>query len=364
VPPLTEQQVLAWADAHHARTGQWPTWCSGPVAGAPQENWMAVDAALRAGKRSLPGGSSVARLLAQQRGKRNHMGLPSLTREQVLAWADAHHGRTGRWPTRDSGPIAEAPGETWDAVNTALQRGGRGLPGRSSLTLLLAQRRGYRHQRLLPRLSDRQILHWADAFHRRTGGWPTVRSGAIPDSHGETWRGVHSALYQGLRGLPGGSSLARLLEQARGARNEQNLCPLTIPGILAWADAHYRRTGQWPKRESGAIVDAPGESWTAVHEALSQGRRRLPGGTSLPRLLAEQRGVRNHLALPRLTPKQIRGWATAHHRRTGKWPTQRSGAVVDAPGETWAAIERALWGGGRGLPGGSSLARLLKRVRR
>jgi hypothetical protein len=37
--------------------------------------------------------------------------------------------------------------------------------------------------------------------------------------------------------------------------------------------------------------------------------------------------------------------------------------VLDAPGETWKGINQALWAGNRGLPGGDSLARLLRRHR-
>jgi Phage derived protein Gp49-like (DUF891) len=43
---------------------------------------------------------------------RNPYGTP-LTVEQILAWADANKARTGRWPTRWSGPVAESWGETW-----------------------------------------------------------------------------------------------------------------------------------------------------------------------------------------------------------------------------------------------------------
>jgi hypothetical protein len=35
------------------------------------------------------------------------------------------------------------------------------------------------------------------------------------DAPGETWRGIDQALLQGLRGLPGGSSLTKLLKQGR-----------------------------------------------------------------------------------------------------------------------------------------------------
>jgi hypothetical protein len=97
--------------------------------------------ALRLGRRGLPGGSPLARLLAQYRGKRNKSALPPLTVAQILGWADAHHARAGEWPGVLSGPIPEAPGETWKAVNMALYRGFRGLPGGDSLARLLRRRR-------------------------------------------------------------------------------------------------------------------------------------------------------------------------------------------------------------------------------
>jgi hypothetical protein len=42
--------------------------------------------------------------------------------------------------------------------------------------------------------------------------------------------------------------------------------------ILVWMDLYRLREGCWPKRD--------------------------PGGSSLPQLLAQKRGVRNHMALP------------------------------------------------------------------
>ena len=63
---------------------------------------------------------------------------PPLTVEQILAWADAYRARTGRWPTARSGPVPEAPGETWSGIDRGLRVGGRGLPGGYSLARLLA----------------------------------------------------------------------------------------------------------------------------------------------------------------------------------------------------------------------------------
>src|SRR5579871_3978469 len=78
-PPHTIPQILAWADEHKKLTGRWPIATSGPIAGTLTENWNAIDAALRVGLRGLPGGSSLAQLLAEHHGVRNIMALPPFT---------------------------------------------------------------------------------------------------------------------------------------------------------------------------------------------------------------------------------------------------------------------------------------------
>ena len=84
----------------------------------------------------------MARLLAEKRGARNHVALPPLTTRMVLAWADSHKARSGRWPVILSGPVVDAPGESWIAINKALAVGVRGLPGGDSLARLLSRCRG------------------------------------------------------------------------------------------------------------------------------------------------------------------------------------------------------------------------------
>ncbi len=141
---LCVEQILAWADAHHAGHGVWPAvgpgTVSGVVAGAPGESWKAINHALALGLRGLPGDSSLAELLAEHRGvplpdmgpqalaekiwaweqeqfpvkgprhqhpKRRH--CPSLTIASILAWADDHRAATGSWPMVLSGPVQAAP---------------------------------------------------------------------------------------------------------------------------------------------------------------------------------------------------------------------------------------------------------------
>ncbi len=290
LPPLTEQAILAWADAWKVRTGQWPRGRSGQIPEAPGETWTAVDMALRRGLRGLAGGSSLALLLADHRGVRNVWSRPNLSHEHILAWVDAHQQRTGQWPHLNSGPISEAPGETWQSVNHALKRGSRGLPGGYSLAELLAVERGVRNYASRPPLSRKTILQWAVAFQRRMGRWPTASSGPVPEAPGESWHTLDEALRRGWRGLRGGSSLARLLDSYGKRRNRAALPRLSYKKILCWADAHFRRRGVWPNLNSGPVADAPGERWDLIDNALRAGCRGLAGGSSLSRLLARKRG--------------------------------------------------------------------------
>lgn len=363
LPPLSEPQILAWADSHQARTGSWPAADSGIISDSGGEKWLSVDNALRMGLRGLPGRSSLAQLLAQQRGVRNRKRLAPLTEEAILAWADAWHTRTGQWPHGRSGPIPEAPGETWTAVNMALRQGLRGLAGASSLALLLADKRGVRNIWSLPNLSYGQILEWADAHHQRTGQWPHCQSGAIAEASGETWSAVNQALERGRRGLAGGLSLAALLAIERDVRNRISVTPLSNKAILRWATAFRRRTGRWPTERSGPIPEAPGDSWDTIDEALRHGRRGLCGGSSLARLMDKYGKRRNPKTAPCLSYKQILSWADDHFHRNGVWPNINSGPVAGAPGERWDLIDNALRKGCRGLLGGSSLHRLLARKR-
>jgi hypothetical protein len=245
----------------------------------------------------------------------------------------------------------------------ALLQGLRGLPGGSSLAQLLAEKRTVRNIQDSPPFMIDQVLKWADAHHSRTGKWPTERSGPLVEAPDETWKAIDRALQAGVRGLSGGSSLAKLLAEQRGRRHNLIVPPLTEDQILAWADAHRERTGMWPSRKSGNVLSAPDEKWQNIDAALRQGQRDLPGDSSLPKMLAEHRGVRNAGNPPELTEIQIFTWAVAHKARTGEWPRVKSGPIPEVPGERWGNMDNALRLGLRGLPGGSSLARLIQERR-
>ena len=363
-PRLLIKQILAWADAHHLRTGEWPTKSAGGISESRGETWWAVDQALTQGTRSLRGGSSLAALLLTHRDVRSNHTAPVLTMNQILRWAREHFSRTDKWPTSLSGAIPTSVGDTWKGIDYALRAGRRGLAGGSSVAKLLAEQGWKINPRSRRELALDRVLRWADIHREETGEWPTSHSGKVHHVRGETWVCVDTALRRGLRGLGGGSSLAQLLASRREARNPAGVPSLSEDQILKWADAHRARSGQWPRIRSGCVGDAPKETWKNIHGALLEGGRGLAGGSSLARLLATHRGVPNGKALPALTPRQILAWADAHHRHTGCWPTPRSGPIPDAIPENWRKVDGALRTGFRGLVGGSSLFRFLQTHRR
>jgi superfamily II DNA or RNA helicase len=363
LPNLSVAQILEWTDAHHQHTGKWPNANSGKVIGEPSEKWGNIHSALSVGTRGFPGGSTLAKVLSQYRGIRNMQSLPNLTITEILQWADTHQQRTGEWPNSDSGEVEEKPGEKWSNINSALIREVRGLSGKSSLALLLAEERGVRNTRRLNELTTKQILGWAEIHHRKTGQWPNIQSGDVIGELGEKWLNIDTALRQGRRGLCGGSSLMRLLSEKHGVKNRLSLSGLTVEQILNWADAYHKRTGRWPTTHSGDVFEEKDEKWQNINAALIRGARGLDGGQSLAQLLARQRAVRNIRALPNLTTKQILQWADAHHERHGKWPSATSGEVTGEPNEKWGNIHAALSMGTRGFSGGTTLAQLLSEHR-
>ena len=258
------------------------------------------------------------------------MKKPPLTIDKILAWADAHHKRTGCWPTSRSGSIHGTRDENWNAVNHALCAGYRGLSRGLSLCKLLLKHRGKSAKPQRPVLTIDQILAWADAHHKRTGCWPTSRSGSIHGTRDENWNAVDDALGAGHRGLPRGLLLRKLLLKHRGKSVNLRRPALTIDQILAWADAHHKRTGKWPGVLSGRIHDAKDETWQGVDFRPAHGDPRLAARIVATQTVGEVPRAQFQSGRSSLTIPQILAWADEHHQRTDKWPGVYSGRISAA----------------------------------
>ena len=90
--PLTEDQILRWADLHYDRVGVWPSARSGRVVDAPDETWWEISIALIRAFRGLPGGSSLRQLLIKHRPRKTRAPLPDFEIPQ--------DPRVGRRPLR------------------------------------------------------------------------------------------------------------------------------------------------------------------------------------------------------------------------------------------------------------------------
>ena len=290
---------------------------------------------------------------------------PPLSVSQIRRWALAYFRRHGRWPTDMSGPVAGARGLSWNNIHAAFVHGGRGLPRKPSLAAFLDEAfpTARRSSRPSP-LTYKQILKWADKHRLRTGRWPDRNSGPLLTDPREHWQAICVAIKQGHRGLPGNSTLVRILHKYRGVplsgRAMRDRPPLTIRNIVKWAKEHRERTGMWPTALDGRVDGVPTERWSAINAALVGGARGLPGDTSLKKLLVKKvRAPEKPLKRMPLTIEQILEWADAFHHRKGIWPNATSGRIPGSGGESWSSVNGALHVAGRGLPEGFSLSTLL-----
>ena len=134
----------------------------------------------------------------------------------------------------------------------------------------------------------------------------------------------------------------------RRARRGVSVDLLDEVTIRRWMDDYRAEKGAFPSKDCADSAPS-GDRWGALDDALTDGRRGLPGGSSLAKL----RGAK-----AALTEAAIRQLADDYRVKNGVLPTQRSTGRA-ASGDRWDALDAALIRGYRGLPGGSSLAKLL-----
>jgi hypothetical protein len=127
-----------------------------------------------------------------------------------------------------------------------------------------------------PGLTVGDILAWADAQFAETGVWPRTTSEAVAGVPGETWSAVNAALREGLRGLPGGDTLARLLRRRRAAPEQRGR-----PGVSRQWATQLRARGL----SLAEIGRRLGVSRQAIHQKL-QGRLLVAKGPAKRRAQA------------------------------------------------------------------------------
>ena len=117
---------------------------------------------------------------------------------------------------------ARRRGDAWDEGEDAPARSP--YPGEAAVATGRTLTAVYARQRVLglpdgrahkaprgPLLSEAQILRWARAYRKALGRWPSAESPPVGMPDGKSWKLLDNYLRRGRRGLPGGSSLSRLL---------------------------------------------------------------------------------------------------------------------------------------------------------
>jgi hypothetical protein len=359
---LSREEILQWLDQFHAEFGEWPATRgeTRPVPGHPDESWGRVDNALKIGFRGLSGGESLALLLQKERGRRNIRSLPKLTTSLILGLCDQFRSEFGEWPSsEDTRPVPGYPDEKWIGLDSALMLGRRGLPGSLSLAKLLQEARGRVHKHLQCDLTEEVIVTWMKDEHSRTGKWPNgLSKEPIVGHEEETWFRLNGCLSKGLRGLPSGSSIAILLERYGLKRHKLRQPSVTISQVVSWIADFFAKYHEYPTRlDTHGVPSHPDETWSALDDALRFGRRDLPKGMTLVKLLELHFDRPRLIANTDLDLPTLKGWAKQFHKLHGEYPRRKGETrpVPGAPKEKWSAIISCLYKGGRGLPSGLTI---------
>jgi hypothetical protein len=298
-----------------------------------------------------------------------------LTKDLIIDWVHQHISKYNKKPRMLSGKIEFASGPykgiTWSAVNSALWKGGRGLVGGSSLANLIAEEFGIKNKMNLPPLTEKIICDWVGKFIEKNKRKPTKSDGIIEFANneykGETWKTINFSLLRGTRGLRGGSSLAKLIQQKFGIRDYCNPPKLSLEMIREWIQKYIIKHNTKPTAKSGIVEFAEDEykgiTWAAIADAMSNGRRGLTGKLSLAQYIEDEFKISNHCACKPLTDVVICDWIKKFIDKYKRKPTQNDEIIEFAGTEyndiRWNTLNTMLWGGGRSLPGGSSLAQFI-----
>ena len=144
--------------------------------------------------------------------------------------------------------------------------------------------------RFSDKITEETILEDADRFFQQHGFWPKTNSSfGVPDKSYESWTHYDIYLSRGQRGLPGGSTLAKLLQKERGVQNPKGKPRLTEDIILYDIQSFYNLHGRLPnKRETLPVPGKPLETWSGYNSALYGKTRGISERSSLCKLIEKR----------------------------------------------------------------------------
>jgi hypothetical protein len=286
-----------------------------------------------------------------------------------IAVADLHeeiwdyHHRYGTWPTVNAG-FVERFEVAYGYLDHCLRVGQRGLGPGSSLYQECVRVAGARGVPIEDRRGDDtpwtlEMVQGAIREHyQETGRFP-VKGDKGECPLGVTWGTLDYYLRTGgFHALAGDTTLAGQVTAVQTALGmTRKAGAITREQVLAAIAAHHGAAGSYPDRSSPGEVPGIGGAWGSLNNRLRKGL--LGESLSLADLAREarqQRGDPAPGARPPLTTADVHAAIVDHRRERGAPPTRQT-RNLSALGIGWGALDNLLKNGGRGLPGGSSLAR-------
>ena len=241
ITAVSEAELLEWIRAYREKTGEWPSISNKDVwhkdaAGqwhiTPKVNWSQVDSWLRIGIWGLEGGSTLAQL-RQKNGLCDPYEFGTISEAQVMLWTKLYHEKTEEWPKQvskdvwqkdEAGQWQIMPGLNWSQIHLWFNQGLRGFPGGYTLSDL-RQKNGLCDPYEFGQVSENKIISWMRQFEEKTGKWPKQSDKEVweKDEEGKwraiprlNWSALELWLRQGMRGLPGGSTVSQLRKRHFG----------------------------------------------------------------------------------------------------------------------------------------------------
>lgn len=419
---------------HRQLTGEWLTESAvgpnnksyileyGPYAG--KISVKALSHALAKGVRGLSAGQSIPHL-NEAISKENKLDYINKLRQEILDLEKVksslltHRLETGEWLASSKlsenkksfilkyGPYAGKISVS--ALEAALQRGSRGLPG------------GHTIVRLNQDLSDLHNLDYVNVLdqedldidkikesllkHRQiTGTWLSMNKkmengDSYVLEHGPyagkmSAQKLQTVLLHGSRGLNKGQTIAQLNEEISRNHNLDYVHPqkqkhFTIEGVKECLLMHYKATGTWL---SSVTKDSSGNNYVleygpyagevsarTLDSFLLKGLRGLPGKHTIAKLNEEisddyNLDYRNSKNLLPLELEKVKESLLKHRLATGEWLHTKKrrqdgqGYILEhgpyAGQLSIGALQAALGEGLRGLPGNNTILELNKEISR
>jgi hypothetical protein len=201
-------------------------------------------------------------------------------------------------------------------------------------------------------------------FYQREGNWPAANS-VKTERFGVPFRHLDLYLLRGTRSLPGNSSLYQesiKVAAARGVPIEDRRgdnSPLTVGMVRDAIRAFHAQHGRFPVVGRDGVSPL-GITWTTLSLHLTDGRRGLPGGSTLAK---EIEAVRREMGLkpPEPTRELVLKAIEEYRDETGGYPIQQTRGEIPTLGMSWMVLAKRLRAGLLG--GGVTLVGLIEEVR-